>query len=190
MRQVRNWTSVAAAVALVALPGTLRADDKAMQDKSKEHDVHMSTVADSPEWQRLKTLVGQWDAVVEENGAKHTTHVEVRMTGDGSALMHWLDKDTPHEMVTMFHPDGKRLMATHYCSAHNQPRMVLMPSAQPNQERFEFVDGTNITPGSGHMQGVTLTFIDADHHDESWSFATDGKVAGSMTMHFTRSGKR
>jgi len=31
---------------------------------------------------------------------------------------------TPHEMVTMFHRDDTALMATHYCSAMNQPRML------------------------------------------------------------------
>jgi len=52
--------------------------------------------------------------------------LEIRMTGGGSAIMHLLDKDTSHEMVTMFHPDGPTLLATHYCAAHNQPRMQLV----------------------------------------------------------------
>ena len=106
---------------------------------------------------------------MEEAGQKMPATVDVRMTGDGSAIMHVMGKDSPYEMVTMIHPDGKRLLATHYCAAHNQPRMALVPSKAANQVAFTFVDGTNIGPGETHMQGVVFTFIDADHHDEAWT---------------------
>ena len=97
------------------------------------------------------------------------TSLEVRLTADGSAVMHVMGKGTPHEMVTMFHPDGKRLLATHYCAAHNQPRMALVPGKEANQVAFEFVDGTNIAAGDEHMKRVVITFVDADHHDERWT---------------------
>ena len=77
----------------------------------------------------------------------------------------------------------RQLLATHYCAAHNQPRMALVPSAKPNQVAFTFVDGTNIGPGETHMQGVVFTFIDADHHDEAWS-STGGGAPAVFT--FTR----
>jgi hypothetical protein len=86
-------------------------------------------------------------------------------------------------MVTMIHPDGKRLLATHYCAAHNQPRMALVPSAAPNQVAFTFVDGTNIGPGETHMQGVIFTFVDADHHEEAWSSSGGG---AAMVFKFAR----
>ena len=106
---------------------------------------------------------------MEEGGKQMPATVEVRMTGDGSAIMHVMGKDSPYEMVTMIHPDGKRLLATHYCAAHNQPRMAMVPAKAPNQIAFEFVDGTNIGPGEGYMKGVVFTFIDADHHEEAWT---------------------
>ena len=136
-----------------------------------------SVVANTPEWQKLKTLVGTWEGYMEAGGQKLPTKVEIRMTGDGSALMHVMDRDGPHEMITMFHPDGKRLLATHYCAAHNQPRMALVPSKAPNQVAFEFVDGTNIAPGDGHMKGVVITFVDADHHEAAWTHS-GGPEAG------------
>ena len=123
---------------------------------------------------------------MEEGGQKLQTHAEVRMTGDGSAVMHVLDKDTPHEMVTMFHPDGKRLLATHYCAAHNQPRMAFVPSPQPNQVVFDFIDGTNIGPGDGHMRRLVITFVDADHHDEAWTYQQNGHDTPATVFHFTR----
>ncbi|MFB3854654.1 MAG: hypothetical protein ACE148_12615 [Vicinamibacterales bacterium] len=144
-----------------------------------------SAIHQSPEWRKIKSLVGEWESSIDLDGKKVPTRIEVRLTGDASAVMHVIDRDTPHEMVTMFHPDGKRLIATHYCSAHNQPRMELVPSRDPNKVAFRFFDGTNIAPGDGHMSGVVITFIDANRHDETWTFLSKGKEE-STTFSYTR----
>jgi hypothetical protein len=141
-------------------------------------------VPDTPAWKSLQTLVGQWNGTVKENGKETATHLEVRRTGDGSALMHWMDEGTPHEMVTMFHPDMDELLATHYCAAHNQPRMKLV-SASPARLVFEYKDGTNIGPHDGHMAAVAIVFIDANHHDEEWSYEQDGKRSTTV-FHYAR----
>ena len=108
------------------------------------------------------------------------------MTGGGSAIMHIIGKDTPYEMATMFHPDGPALMATHYCAAHNQPRMEMVPAPAPNQIAFRFKDGTNIGPGDGHMVGLVITFIDANHHDEAWAYEDHGKELPATVFHYSR----
>jgi hypothetical protein len=139
---------------------------------------------DTPAWKSLQTLVGRWSGTTKENGKDMATHLEVRRTGDGSALMHWMDEGTPHEMVTMFHPDMDELLATHYCAAHNQPRMKLV-SASPARLVFEYKDGTNIGPHDGHMVAVAIVFIDANHHDEEWSYEQDGKRSTTV-FHYAR----
>ena len=142
-------------------------------------------VVQIPEWQKLSALVGEWEGTVHTDG-RPVTRVEVRMTADGSAIMHVMDRDTPHEMVTMFHPDGKRLLATHYCSAHNQPRLGMVKAPAPNQVAFEFVDGTNIAAGEGHMSKLVITIKDADHHDETWTYWDKGKDGPPETFSYTR----
>jgi hypothetical protein len=171
-RAIRICT-VLAVVGLVAVAA-------ASQDKG---DGKKSVVQQSPEWQKLKSMVGQWEGFMDEGGKQLPAKVEVRMTGDGSAIMHVMDKDGPYEMVTMIHPDGKRLLATHYCAAHNQPRMAMVPAKAPNQVAFQFVDGTNIGPGDGYMKGVVFTFIDADHHEEAWTSSTG---PGAAIFRFAR----
>ena len=157
-------------VLVVALAACLAAAGVLAQGQAAQTPaMKMSTVPDTPEWQRLKTLVGNWEGTMEEGGQSMPATVEVRMTGDGSAIMHVLGKGSPYEMVTMIHPDGKRLLATHYCAAHNQPRMALVPSSAANEVAFDFVDGTNIAPGDQHMRSVVFTFVDADHHEERWT---------------------
>ena len=115
--------------------------------------------------------------------------VEVRMTGDGLAIMHVMDKGGPYEMVTMIDPDGKRLLATHYCAAHNQPRMALVPSTKPNQVAFNFIDGTNIAPGDEHMRSVVFTFTDADHHEEAWTSSAAPRRRCSSTRGRSRAAR-
>ena len=160
---------VAGLSAALLIAGIASLGAQAKPQGGKAPEMKMSSVPQTPEWQRLKALVGNWEGTVEMEGKPMTATVEVRMTGDGSAIMHVMDKGGPHEMVTMIHPDGKRLLATHYCAAHNQPRMALVPSAAANQVAFSFVDGTNIGPGEEHMRSVVFTFTDADHHEEAWT---------------------
>lgn len=147
----------------------------------------MSVVAQSPEWQKLSTLVGEWEGVFEmPDGKKLPGRLDIRMTGDKSALMHVMDRGGPHEMITMIHPDGKRLLATHYCAAHNQPRMALVPSKDSDRITFDFIDGTNIAPGDHHMRKVVFRIVDADHHEAEWtSMGGDGK-ATSAIFKYTR----
>jgi hypothetical protein len=144
-------------------------------------------VPDTPAWKSLQTLAGIWEGTAprgEKEMGMQKTRIEVRRTADGSALMLWMDAGTPHEMVTMIHPDMDEVLATHYCSAHNQPRMKLV-SATPSRLTFEFKDGTNIGPHDGHMAGLAIVLIDANHHDEEWTWDQDGKRSTAV-FHYTR----
>ena len=107
------------------------------------------------------------------------------MSAGSTVLAGWLNEGTPHEMVTMFHVDGNDLMTTHYCSAHNQPRMVLASGSDLDRLVFKFKDGTNIRPDSGHMQQVTFIFDGANHHVEEWTYVQNGKEQ-TTRFDFTR----
>jgi hypothetical protein len=79
-------------------------------------------------------------------------------------------------MITMFHPDGDRLLMTHYCGAGNQPRMVGTLSPDGKTLTFEFLDASNLaSPQAGHMHRMVLTFLDAGHHTEAWTWVDQGK---------------
>jgi hypothetical protein len=178
---MRHVSGLSAALLIV---GFASLGAQAQGQGGKPAEMKMSAVPQTPEWQRLKTLVGNWEGTVEMDGKPMAATVEVRMTGDGSAIMHVMDKGGPHEMVTMIHPDGKRLLATHYCAAHNQPRMALVPSSAANKVAFSFVDGTNIGPGEEHMRSVVFTFVDADHHEEAWT--SSGSPAAAVFKYARR----
>jgi len=73
-------------------------------------------------FEKLKTLIGQWEATTPSG--THGT-VKYELVSDGSAILERIggDEHAAMDMVTVYHPDGARLVMTHYCSAGNQPRM-------------------------------------------------------------------
>ena len=122
-------------------------------------------------FQQLAGLEGKW---VGQSSKGEPVEVSFRMTAGGSALMSEIHGHGPENMITMFHLDGDRLIMTHYCGAGNQPRMKVV-SADARSVSFEFFDGTNIGPDAGHMQHVTFSWPDANHHNEEWIFLDHGK---------------
>jgi hypothetical protein len=78
-------------------------------------------------------------------------------------------------MVTMYHLDGDSVMATHYCSANNQPRMrSVSASANPTSLSFDFVDVTNLKPGGGHISGIRFEFDGDDRFVQTWLYRVGG----------------
>jgi hypothetical protein len=140
-----------------------------------------SKIAPSPAYDKMKMLVGSWDGTANESGKPMPVSARFQLIAGSSVLAGWLGEGTPHEMVTMFHMDGNNLMATHYCAAHNQPRLALVSGGDPNRLVFKFKDGTNIQPDDGHMQQVAFTFDGSDRHGEDWTWIENGKEA---TSHF------
>jgi hypothetical protein len=129
---------------------------------------------------KLKSLAGQWEGTMQEGGKQMPATTSFRLVADGSALMNMLGEGTPYEMVTMFHMDNSDLLATHYCGAHNQPRFHLVPSSEPNVVTFVFKDATNLSsPSAPHMVGLKITFVDANHHYQDWTFLMQGQESTS-----------
>jgi hypothetical protein len=117
---------------------------------------------------RLKSLNGSWDGKSSDG---KPVQVTFRDTAGGSALMSEIHGMDAENMISMFHLDGpNRLMLTHYCGAGNQPRMTATTSSDGKTITFDFLDGTNLSAGPGHMQRVVFTVVDANHHTEDWTF--------------------
>jgi hypothetical protein len=123
---------------------------------------------------QLKALTGAWEG---KNSQGMTIEVSFRDFAGGTALMSEIHGHGPENMVSMIHLDGpNRLMLTHYCGAGNQPRMTAATSPDGKTITFDFLDATNLaTPDAGRMQRVVFTIVDANHHQEEWTFDDHGK---------------
>jgi len=145
----------------------------------------LTAVADTPasHFDQLKKLAGNWEG---KRADGKPVSITLHVVSDGSALM---EVDPGENMVTMFHPDNDRLLMTHYCSAHNQPRMVAEVSPDGKRFTFNFLDGTNLAkPNSGHMHRMVLTIDDASHITQQW-FYIDGAKEMTETFKLERSRK-
>ena len=134
---------------------------------------------------QLKPLAGEWEGTMPDGTKVRTVY---RLTAGGSALVETMDPGGPHEMVTVYYPDGKRIMLTHYCMAKNQPRMAAIPSEQkPNEFDFHFVDVTNLaSPRDSYMRDLVLMIRDTDHMTQKWTYHKDGKDQQPTVFEYTR----
>ena len=114
--------------------------------------------------------------------------VTYTLVSDNSALLERLAMGGESEMVTIYHPDGDHLMMTHYCSAHNQPRMRSQTvTAESKHITFDFVDVTNLSAfDAGHMRKLVVMFGDKDHFTQEWTWREKGKET-TVVIHFERS---
>ena len=133
---------------------------------------HMPMVKTPASFDALKALVGEWREVGK--GEKGTV-VSYELVAGGTALVERMDAGTDHSMVTVYHPDGDKVMMTHYCAEGNQPRMKGEGDAK--SMNFTMYDITNLpSTSSGHMEGLTLTFKDKDHLVQEWRHKHGDKV--------------
>ncbi len=178
-------TGIGPLLLALALPGWAQAPAKPAEPKQAQEAAakrEHPPLKVSPEFERLRQLAGTWEATGPE-GKVVTTY---RISGDGSAVLNFLFPDSPKEMLTVFHPDGDTIMGTHYCAAHNQPRLVAEPGADPKVLTFKFKDITNLSStGDDHIEGLVITFVDADHHNQEWISQENGKQS-RFTIPFTR----
>ena len=131
----------------------------------------------------LASLQGEW--VGEAFGVKTT--LIYSLTANGSAMMEQCRPEKGHEMITMFTVDGDHLIATHYCSAKNQPQMATsaITDAQKPLE-FSLVRVTGLkSPDDFHNTGLTVIQEDNDHLTQEWSYQSKGET-GKNVFHFTR----
>ncbi len=159
----------------------------AAQDKKPEVKPAAATASNAA-FEKIKTLAGDWTAT-DEKGEKAKGITRYEVVSAGSAVLITMPDEHEGQMITVIHPDGSNsIIATHYCSAKNQPRMVATSFPDPNRIVFNFKDVTNYNPATdpGHMVGVAFEMKDADHHTQVWKWkGTDGKE-GTATFFFTR----
>ena len=97
---------------------------KAVEDKAKQ--MHKMPEINPPaEFAQLKNLVGSWKGTQETPEGTREVIVEYHLTSAGTALVEKLFPDTEHEMLSVYHGDGDKVVMTHYCAFGNQPRMKM-----------------------------------------------------------------
>jgi hypothetical protein len=146
------------------------------------------TVQAASAFARLKSLAGEWES---KDAQGKTSHTRYEVMAGGSAVVEHFTSDAmgaENAMETVYYLDGGRLLLTHYCMAHNQPRMQASTFDPATGDlRFTFLDATGLaTPNAGHMHNVSFRFVDDNHFVADWQFFQDGKPKMTESVQYTR----
>jgi len=116
----------------------------------------------SPEFERMKTLVGTWAGKMDMGQGPVDLTVQYRLLAGGSVLEERCFTGTPNEMVTMYYDKDGKLAMTHYCIMGNRPGMSLK-SSDEKTITFDFDATCGINPSKeSHMHALSITFDSAD----------------------------
>ena len=121
---------------------------------------------------RLCALAGDW------HDTDHSVEVSYRTTAHGSALAEtWRWPERGIESLTVYHLDGERLMATHYCPVGNQPRLAWRPGPDPDRLGFTLLDVTNLRdPGESHCTAFWFRIESPEAFVRSETYAEAGSA--------------
>lgn len=140
----------------------------------------------------LKGLAGTWTGTSTSNGKTTTVTSRWDVTAGGTTVVETLFPGEPHEMVTVFHRDGARVLATHFCSIGNQPRLRAVdsdPAAGGSGQsiQFTFFDATNLRSTDDlHMGGLLVT-RKGDTLSERWTAFSNGRIDHETKFTFSKS---
>ena len=133
----------------------------------------------STAFEKLRALNGDWQGTVAWTGQQPSDiSAHYYITGNGSAVV----EDLSNGMSSVYHLDGTDLRMTHYCAARNQPRLKATAFGPDSSGiTFSFVDITNLSsPTAGHVQGLDMKFLAADHITIQFHFVSDGKIKDEL----------
>ena len=108
---------------------------------------------------RLKGLVGTWTSPLPDG---QTIRLAYRLIANDTVLVETQTSPSGRETLTLFHLDGTRVVATHYCAQGNQPRLRLSSKPDATPLVFDFHDATNLQPKVAYLKRL------------EWTVGTDG----------------
>ncbi len=152
----------------------------------EEDSHHIEPYVGTEEFERLKKLVGTWEGTTDNGDQKGPTKVEYFVSSRGSALIEKIFIGTPHEMVSVYHERGGKLVMTHYCALANQPNMLLTKKTE-NTLSFEFGGYNDIDPTKDwHIHALDIAFESDDAIIQNWTSHKDGKEDHAIKLTLTR----
>lgn len=146
--------------------------------------MHVAKTRPNAGFEKMTPLVGNWQGKSDDGKPVRMSYA---LASDDSVLVEKIEAGSDKEMVTVYYPDGDRLMMTHYCSLHNQPRMRTDAStAESRKLIFDFVDATNMSsPDAMHMHRLAVTFEGKDRFAQEWTWKS-GEKEGTVVFRMER----
>lgn len=165
--------------------GFVQPEKPKQDEKPKQAEKPAEASPAQKAFEKVKALEGTWE-MTDEKGKTQIGSV-YSVTSAGSAVREVMFPGQPHEMTNMYHLDGDKLMATHYCAVGNQPRMVCTDFSKGDTLSFKVQDVTNMPdPKAAHMANLTLVMADHDHLVQKWESIDKGEVQEKVEFELKR----
>lgn len=107
------------------------------------------------------------------------------LIANGSVLHQSFVTPSGRETVTVIHPDGATMMATHYCGQGNQPRLIASDREHPTA--FVLRDVTGLDPDEAMLVRLELTVTEAGF-DEADTYRDPSDAEHTDVLRFRRVG--
>ena len=136
----------------------------------------------SAAWAELaRTLPGTW-TLVSDTG--DTLEIAYRVVSHGSALLETYGADPAAQTLSVYHPDGRSLMLTHYCAQGNQVRLRVSAVA-PGRVTFSYIDASNVDPRQSVMHELVFV-LGADTLERTEVYVSDDGTRHTGVTRFVR----
>ncbi|WP_242107347.1 hypothetical protein [Luteimonas aquatica] len=135
-------------------------------------------------WRALAALSGDWRLAEARTPAQQAFRIRYRLISRDTALVETFGDPARQVTETLYHRDGERLLATHYCAQGNQPRLRLRADAERRVLLFEFLDATNLQrTRDAHLVRLRFDFSDPRRLVREEVYAEDGREdASTLTL--------
>jgi len=128
---------------------------------------------------QLTRMVGVWRPA---DIPQSSLSIDFYLTaGDTVLVESWEVRGQPHSL-TLYHRDGKGLLATHYCPQGNQPRLEL--SGQGTSVlHFTLRDVTDLEPASeSHQHDLWFDLSEPEHPVRSETYANNEGIGAQERL--------
>ena len=125
-------------------------------------------------------LVGTWRLVDSKTPGEQAFRLTYRLISASSAMVESFGDPSKQITETIYHLDGQRLLATHYCAQGNQPRLQLQTPSSDDTLEFRFLDATNLKSATAsHLIRMRFKFVDSQRLIRHEIYLENGKESES-----------
>lgn len=158
---------------------TCPTSEKKCSDCEKKPEVNV-------QFESIKKLAGNWEGKTQMAGHEEAVKATYEVTSGGTAVVEKIFVGTPHEMVSIYYPEGKTVKMTHYCMEGNRPVMTLKESTDKKLS-FE-VKGTEgiSSKKEMHMHALALNFNSDTQISQDWVSYDKGKQVEAVNFVWNR----
>ena len=130
----------------------------------------------APAWRTLTSLTGTWKLADPKTAEGRAFRISYRLISANTALVESFGDPARQITQTIYHLDGKRLLATHYCAQGNQPRLRLRTGTSDDTLLFEFLDATNLkSVNDAHLVRMKFKLSGTRHLTRQEVYLENGK---------------